>query len=80
MLIFQTIESTLELVLPTENDCMPADDEQREEKHIYSHEQLCEIQSKLMLIAGKQQENNVDVSRFVEVTIRAQRIKRKTPF
>ena len=62
-LLFQTIGDILDLNLP-------AEDNQREKKYThYSHGQLCEVQSKLMLVAGKQQENNVDVSRFVEACV-----------
>ena len=41
--------------------------EERTEKKEYSYEQLCDLQSKLMLVAGKAEQGNEEVQRFVQV-------------
>ena len=60
ILNFQTHNSVVKLFL------FEKVDEPSEVKE-YSYEQLCDLQSKLMLVAGKAEQGNEEVQRFVQV-------------
>jgi hypothetical protein len=60
-MILQTVDEALELVIPKAGE--------REKAQTYSYQQLNDLQSKLMLVAGKAQVGKEQVDRFVEVSI-----------
>ena len=58
----RTLDSVIQLILP------PEEDNNEGEEKVYSLDELKDLQSKLMLIAGKAPKGKLeDVQRFVEV-------------
>ena len=62
--IFQSLDDVLVLSLPPED---PNDLGDKTLWQKYSHERLTDLQSKLMLVAGKAEKGNEEVDRFVQV-------------
>ena len=60
LFVLQTHDNVVKLVLLEKS-------EGRHEKKEYSYAQLCDLQSKLMLVAGKAEQGNEEVERFVQV-------------
>ena len=60
----QSLDDVLVLNLPPED---PKDVGDKILWHKYSHERLTDLQSKLMLVAGKAEKGNEEVDRFVQV-------------
>ena len=48
---------------------MEAPDKTPEKYQKYSHDQLCHLQSKIMLVAGKAEADHGHVERFTEVSV-----------
>ena len=63
--LHKSLEIAIELFLPTDEKVTASS--QTEFKR-YSYSQLCDVQSKLMLVAGKAEEGAESVERFVEVS------------